>query len=411
MKTFLLCFVLPLVAGKNLLPFRRTSAPRFPRSHGTIGARGTKRGTVDLSDYHDLLYIANVTVGSSTYPVQLDSGSSDLVIFSTVSGATTSSLTVNITYGTGYAYGSISNASVAFGGLTVSQQALLASTSFSDPVTSLGAEGILGLGTHVSMSIPRFPIAGEAGVVVSFTTQFAQTPTEPNFITFALTRSEDATALDQGGFTIGVIDPAYTNVQSTNAISTWPVSNPDRWSILLDAYELSNGTVPVSSSVTNVPSGKAVLLLDTGTSYMYAPSAMVTAVYGNIKGAQFDSSAAQWNVPYLVVQSLSDSTKCVGSIVPQDLAAGGGEFDILAGDVFLRNVYTVFDFGDFASQSNLTMGNPYVKLLSTTNITAASLEFDKLRVHCLPYFKRTNDPHTGTTLPKSGPHQFLGSCT
>ena len=58
-----------------------------------------------------------------------------------------------------------------------------------------------------------------------------------------------------------------------------------------DAYELSNGTVPVSSLVSNVPKGKAVLLLDTGSTYMYAPSAMATAIYGNVKGAQFDSSA------------------------------------------------------------------------------------------------------------------------
>jgi len=38
-----------------------------------------------------------------------------------------------------------------------------------------------------------------------------------------------------------------------------------------------------------------------------------------------------------------------------------------------------FDFGDFTDATNLTMGDPYVKLMSTTNITAASLEFNKVR--------------------------------
>ena len=58
----------------------------------------------------------------------------------------------------------------------------------------------------------------------------------------------------------------------------------------------------------------------------------------SLRGRRFDVHPLD-----LVVRSISDNTKCVGSIVPQELAAGGGEFDILAGDIFLRNVYTMCD--------------------------------------------------------------------
>ena len=43
----------------------------------------------------------------------------------------------------------------------------------------------------------------------------------------------------------------------------------------------------------------------------------------------------------LVMASLSDANQCVGTFIPQSLAVGSGEFDILAGDAFLRNVYTL----------------------------------------------------------------------
>jgi len=39
--------------------------------------------------------------------------------------------------------------------------------------------------------------------------------------------------------------------------------------------------------------------------------------------------------------SIADATQCVGTFIPHPLAVGSGEFDILAGDVFIRNVYTL----------------------------------------------------------------------
>jgi len=105
---------------------------------------------------------------------QLDSGSSDLVLFTNVPNSKPSvspdppafpslplpakpeknklpsikqGIKYNITYGVGYAYGDISTAEVSFVDLTVSSQAILVSTSFQNPVTDYGAHGILGLGS------------------------------------------------------------------------------------------------------------------------------------------------------------------------------------------------------------------------------------------------------------------------
>lgn len=52
----------------------------------------------------------------------------------------------------------------------------------------------------------------------------------------------------------------------------------------------------------------------------------------------------------LVVTNINDASSCVGSFLSQTLAVGQGEYDILAGDVFMRNVYTLlvpFPFGSF----------------------------------------------------------------
>ena len=98
---------------------------------------------------------------------------------------------------------------------------------------------------------------------------FLDKPDEKNFITFALQRSEESDDDVTGAFTVGEIDSNYTDIESANAISTWPVSSPTRWNVLLDAYMVGTSTYSVSTNVTGAPSSNAVALLDSGTSYSY----------------------------------------------------------------------------------------------------------------------------------------------
>ncbi|EEB97231.1 hypothetical protein MPER_03494, partial [Moniliophthora perniciosa FA553] len=69
------------------------------------------------STVHDLLYMANISVGGIDYTVQLDTGSSDLWLKGNTFPLPNSSQTshkLNITYGIGWAYGTISTATVEF---------------------------------------------------------------------------------------------------------------------------------------------------------------------------------------------------------------------------------------------------------------------------------------------------------
>jgi len=153
-----------------------------------------------------------------------------------------------------------------------------------------------------------------------------------------------------------------------------------------------------TTSVVGAPSNKAVVLMDSGSSYTYAPKAICDAIYSNITGAQYDTNLGQWVIPCgseidmalqiggqvfpvhpldVTPYGLVDQSQCVGSFVPQIVSVGAGEFDWLIGDNFLRSVYSVYDFGDFDSSGK--MGDPYMKLLSIIDPNEASVDFHKIR--------------------------------
>lgn len=68
---------------------------------------------------------------------------------------------------------------------------------------------------------------------------------------------------------LGEYDDDYKDVANSPKISTYPKSDPTRWTMLLDAILLGNNDtiIPLSTSVSGAPSDKAVVMLDSGTSY------------------------------------------------------------------------------------------------------------------------------------------------
>lgn len=366
-----------------------------------LAASSTTNSTLLLSDVQDLIYIANVTIGGVQFPVQLDTGSSDLWVIPTNSHlptATATSIFQNLTYGIGWAYGKIAYASAEFAGISVTQQAFLNVSSAQNPALSYGAEGILGLGFTSLSTIDA--VLNQTGASTGRTllyNLFQDNPSEPNFIAFSLDSSSDGDGVS-GTFSIGETVPQYANVTNTNKISTWPVSSPTRWSVLLDSFIVGTQTTGVSSTVSGVPSGKAVVLLDSGTSYTYAPVDVCKAIYSGVAGAQYDSSLGQWVVPCnaeidmalqidnqifpihpldVTPSTPGDPNTCVGSFVPQSVSVGAGEFDWLIGDNVLRAIYTLYDFGDFGSSGK--MGDPYVQMLALIDPNQASAEFHSVR--------------------------------
>lgn len=389
--------------------FKKSSAQRKITS-GTnlavhtpsVNAVVSDNNGLDLSTVRDLIYIANVTIGGSSYPVQLDTGSSDLWI----KGETTplpnshqTSTTLNLTYGIGWAQGHLSYAPVEFAGISVDSQAFLDASSVQNPALSYGAVGILGLGfTSLSSLDASVSATGSSAGRSLLFNLFEDNPSQPNFISFALQRSTEPGDEVEGSFSIGEYEPAYASVAQKPPISTWPVNSPTRWTVLLDALLVGDKAVTPSTTVPNVPSNRALILLDSGTSWTYAPKAICDAIYAGVAGASYSTDIAQWVVPCdaeidialqiggqvfpvhpldVAPASLGDSTICVGSFLPQSVSVGAGEFDWLVGDNVLRSVYSVYDFGD--SDANNNKGNPYVRLLSIVDPNQASSEFVKVR--------------------------------
>ncbi|KAG8906485.1 hypothetical protein FRB99_006800 [Tulasnella sp. 403] len=353
---------------------------------------------VDLSNGMDVIYLANVSIAGVDYPVQLDTGSSDLWVKppgGNLPGSTATSLTYNITYSVGYAAGTIATAPVEFAGFTVSSQALLAVTASNNPVFQFGAAGILGLGFTSLSSVDRKVTASGASWGHSFFDNvFTQNTSQPNYIAFLLERKNGQPTDVDGSFAIGEIDQPYTGIRQTQKISTWPVREPMRWTVLMDGYEYADGVKrTLETKVEDAPS--SVILLDTGASYAYAPTDIVNGLYGNVPGASFDTTMGMWNVPCdqeinfslwiagrkfnwhpldVVVPYINNNKTCVGSIIPSNSLNG---FDFHAGDVFLRSLYTVLDFGDFDATGN--MGDPYVRLWTVVDQPSASAEFHAVR--------------------------------
>ncbi|KAG7449215.1 acid protease [Guyanagaster necrorhizus] len=393
----------PIQSRARRTPLSRRSGTEKYHLNTSLAAVVSTDNGLDLSTVHDLIYMANVTAGNITYVVQMDTGSSDLWLKTDIPPLPNSEqtgYTTNITYGIGWVNGTISHIPIEFAEISVESQAYLDVTSAQNPALGYGAKGILGLGfTSLSSIDSILNNTGSSQGRSLLYNLFAQNPAEPNFITFSFQRSTSANNDVNGSFTIGEYEEAYSEVADTVAISTWPVSSPKRWSLLVEALLVGNQTILPSSTTAGAPSNKAVAVLDTGTSYSTEIS---EAIYGGISGSYYDSTLAEWSVPCdaeidMAIQIagqvyplhpldiaptvVGDNTTCVGSFLPQNLGIGTGQFDWLFGANVLRSLYSVYDFGDFDSHGNT--GNPYVKLLSLTDPDKASAEFCQAR-GCTP---------------------------
>ncbi|KAG1754035.1 aspartic peptidase domain-containing protein [Suillus paluster] len=392
---------IPFIQSKRPTLQRRSGGTNVSVSRPQVLASNSSGSTaLTLSDVHDLIYMANVTLGGVDYLVQLDTGSSDLWVKSStpISNANITSLACNLTYGIGWAYGSISYVEAEFAGISIPSQAFLDVSSAQNPALSYGAIGLLGLGFDSLSTIDALVnVTGASTGRSLLYNLFQDNPSEPNFIAFSLQSTSDDDQV-MGSFAIGETELQYSNVTSTNKIPTWPVNSPTRWNVLLDSFIVGTETYSVSTGVQGAPSNKAVVLLDSGTSYTYAPTDVCQAIYGGVSGAQYNSALGQWVVPCdaeinmalqfddqilpihpldVSPQSVGDSSTCVGSFVPQSVSVGAGQFDWLIGDNVLRSIYALYDFGDFVSSGN--MGSPYVQMLALIDPNQASVEFHDVR--------------------------------
>lgn len=216
----------------------------------------------------------------------------------------------------GWAYGNVGFSPVEFSGwvgpqyfiaaahncsrIQVTNQSFLDVSNVNNPALSYGAQGMLGLGFTSLSNIDHLLNQTGSSTGRSFLfNAFSVNPQEPNFISFVLSRSSDDQLGGEvnGAITIGEYVPEYNQIEQTPAISTWPVNNPTRWNILLEAVLVGATPVEVTSKISNAPVNRAVIVLDTGTSYTYAPPEVCKAIYGGVPGARYNSTAQLWLIP------------------------------------------------------------------------------------------------------------------
>ncbi|OJJ87067.1 pepsin-like aspartic protease [Aspergillus glaucus CBS 516.65] len=304
-------------------------------------------------DGNDFSYFAVVQVGSQKQKMRmlLDTGGSDSWVFSSDCSSTAckqhdsfgedASDTLQITntawtvqYGTGTVNGLVGWDTITIADLTVNMTFGLASKA-SDDFLSYPMDGLLGLSR-----------SNDTGFGTPTFMDFVQKENmlESNIVGFSLSRGSDD---DQDGtVTFGGVDKSKLD---GNITYTDTISSSNRWEIPVD-------DVTVDGQACNF-TGKGAII-DTGTSYMMLPPDDAKTVHSLIPGAtssgqnfvlpcesdaeiRITFSGVSYNISPKDYVGQKAGDNCVSTIVGYQ---SFGDDEWLVGDVFLKNVYSVFDY-------------------------------------------------------------------
>ncbi|KAH7886974.1 aspartic peptidase domain-containing protein [Phlebopus sp. FC_14] len=329
----------------------------------------SKRDDTPLEDMNSNLWMGTISVGTppKNFTVDFDTGSADLVLpgavcDSTCNGhtrydPTQSSSSVNINQTFSLSYGDGSNVqgeqyvdNVFVGGYEAKNQTLGAASTYSSgfQVSAFPPDGLLGMG---------FPAISLYNAQPVFQTLVSSGAVKEAVFSFALSSDPGRSELLIGG--------TDTSLYQESTMVYIPVKVEAYWQIALDGLTRPgmNGT---SDVVLVNKTSYAEAIIDTGTTLIVTSDSNAEQFYANVTGAtpNSDIGGGVWNVPCDAIDSLvptltfgghaftlspstfnlgpasNGSTDCVAG-----LAGGGSDFWIV-GDVFLQNVYTVFDVGN-----------------------------------------------------------------
>ncbi|CAE6495099.1 unnamed protein product [Rhizoctonia solani] len=445
MKSTLLSLTLGLAGLSNAihLPVQRVR----PRSTGST-LMSKPKGEAGLGDTDNIMYTAEVKVGGTSYTLQLDTGSSDLW-FAPVqnynktfaSAKKYENLQVNLTYGTGWAAGAVAQMDVQFAGFSITNQSFLYIEELSQWDIDFEQQyplyqGIAGLSFDTLSQINKVVLnnSRETWGRSLMSNIFLTDPSTPNHIAFFLDRTGDLNNTDTGYFDIGTYAPGYERVanQPKFDVFTGFESEDLQWNVLVhgisinDKKQILKTTVVADKDVglTNVPpKGTISALMDTGTSAAEIPEQAFHELYKAMGGVLVKGASvyvvpclAQANVEFTIGNvTVSVHPLDLTDVQVDDFGTGqnltfctsvygpasyeGADNDIILGDAFLRNVYAVYNYGDFVkTESGLNTSSPFIQVLPLTNFTAASEEFKVARAKALAGLppqldvKTVNDP-------------------
>ncbi|GJE90942.1 A1 family peptidase [Phanerochaete sordida] len=387
--------------------------------HEYSGAIWVQKTRLDqnVENERDVVYATNITLGGQNFPIQLDTGSSDVWVLppTPLNLTNTTDIQANLTFGIGQVTGNVAFADMTLGPHTVPSQAILNATNATDfgAIFSNNIYGILGLsfdlGSTVFLeTIKNFGRNDTQGL--SFMSRvFAQNTSAPNMFTVLLGRSYDEDGPEEGAFTIGEYVDGFEDVGMQTKLYRTPaqigtnITDTPRWSVVMDSMRVNGKAFQFNASnVDTVQPGQQVVVLDTGFTFSQIPPAAVDFIYSSIPGAQFNATSGLWVVPcenttelvfefggqnitihpldITTVTSNGNQTICTNAYRGINLPPGAVTgFDFILGDSFLKNVYTSFDYGDW-TPNNATAGVPFVQMLGTTSRHAAKSEFAAVRM-------------------------------
>ncbi|KAA1467341.1 acid protease [Dentipellis sp. KUC8613] len=397
-------------------------ASRLPvERRGIPSSDGVK--TVRLNNGGNVLYMTNITIAGVENQVQIDTGSTDLWVaplspLKDFQNGPAKANNVTEQYGSGTASGPILTSSFSWGSYSVENQAFVNATSttvFPDTLFPRGARGILGLGfgdvngTIITTAFSLLENNTDRGLN-PIANIFSQHPEVSNFISIFLGRSDDLEASSEGALTIGEYLAGYENISKSPKIPVFSIPGQDstlRWSVLLDKITINGKSVSLKSQVKGVPKGKALVVTDSGAQDAIVPAWLAEALYSSAPGAFLSTELNSWIIPCnytadvrftfgnqeVIIHPLdlntiadresdSDPVVCGGAYQPNNLGTGFSDFDMLLGDGFLRNVYTLFDYGNVTSAGDV-IEDPYINILPLTNAKDALGDFNRSRQNAL----------------------------
>ncbi|KAJ9141860.1 Aspartic-type endopeptidase [Pleurostoma richardsiae] len=367
-------------------------------------------------DGTDFSYFIEAGFGSSEKSLYMlvDTGAGTTWVMG--SNCKSSACTMHNSYGSGDSktYQTTTDSfSIAYGSGTVGGALAEDSITVSTMKTTMS----FGVANTTSDEFTHFPFDGILGLSMSkgATDNFMETVKgdkllKSNIFSVSLSRSSDGT--NTGEITFGATNPdkftgdiGYTSV-SSSAGGDWAISM---------------GDVAFDGKKAGLPDRLAYI--DTGTSYVFGPSDDVVAIHKNIPGASSSDDGQTFTVPcstklpivitfsgvdYSVspkdwVSSPSSSGVCTSNIYGHEVVQGAW----LLGDLFLKNVYTVFDVDQgrigFASKPAVT-----TTTTSTSSASAATSSSSSGTQSTLATLITPSPVASGASLSSQSTSSFLG---
>ncbi|EIN04390.1 acid protease [Punctularia strigosozonata HHB-11173 SS5] len=330
-------------------------------------------------------------------------------------------VSLNLTYAAGSAPGNISVARLEFDEYVVEDQEFVYVPDASAMKFPPGIQGVIGLGPDISSDIVELDI--EEGGSNPLRTHsvlsriFSQNKTSQNFMSLLLTRTNDTEEDFEGEITISTLITGFENVTSMPRLPVVNASVLDARFQFAQHLTVATDPDPVvvnghrirsHSIVPHIDPGRMVATFDSGFTVPQIPREWADTIYGEIEGSFYLEVNNSWALPCnqslnvtigfgghaYPIHPLDLNTKllppfdrdgveyCFGlfqPIQPNALDALAGTADMILGMGFLRNVYALFDYGDFVDDSSNDRVEPYVQLLPITNLEEATIEFNNLR--------------------------------